>query len=835
MRSLSLLGWLGRGAVDGHLRSDWEAVGVATFGELRSWSRLAVCSPARIDAWRQAGLGPADAQGFERRGIGPHDVAAWSAAVSCFEELDSWARLGILDASTVLAWKSTTDDITEVVAWQRMGVTPSQLPLLREAGVDPADRRQWLRSGISDVDVIARWTGAGFGPRNAAPWHAAAVAPERAAMWVAAGFDARTSKGWRRTDWEPEHAAAWGALGVKVRTALRWRAAGLAGADGPTWFAARVPRRVAAQRHAAGERPPAIARPISWTARVPESDGQVARTRVDATTTEGEAARLAPPSTGEPPTDEGPSDVIAAPARSVAEQVEVFEEIAPVDERAAGGPAEPEAADLEQPHFGPAPGADTAVNQSPLPPQGVAGPPEPPRDAYEPNAQTPPERPDPTVPSAWAAAGHDLQTWQQWRGDVEDAKQASALLDAGLSVGEFRRWRAYGFEDVAQITTLHAADVSPERSRIWHRLGVSRPDDIAMWNERWDADLAAQWSESISGTVEDAWRWAALVEVPAEAQRWIALGFPTASRAKRAVRATGRRAGATLPIVESLVRAGVESPGPLQRWLEASTVEEIKRWVALGALDINQAAAWTDAGLELESAERWAGIGVSVDEAVGWLGVGLGPDAAQPWCAALAAPEQALRWLDAGIDSAEAVVWLTAGVEQPDRAAELAGIGFSHLSYAEAINGKGAAEIRRVIRAQAIRAAGLTLEHDLPTVTFDESEDPEDALLTIARVATAAAASGETRLKAVHGAPHLSLSAMRAIPDARYVRGRLKVRLFEALSSGELEAMGAPLASSQADGDGAADHQGGSTLLLLRPADEPDEYLRIQAHESVRR
>lgn len=826
MRPLLPIRWWSGGAVAGHRRRDWEAVGVASFGELRTWARLATCSPARVSAWRQAGIGPIEAKGFEERKIEPNEVATWRQAVSSFDELDSWARLGIRDVSTIHAWKATTEGITDVVAWQRLGVYPHQVPALRDAGVDPSERRAWLRIGIREPAVIARWTAAGFDPALAAPWSAAAVAPEIAAVWVAAGFDERSSRGWRKTGWEPEPAAAWKRQGVSARAAVRWRAAGIPDADGPIWSAAGVARRTAAGLHAAGT-PPPIGRPSqTWSSQGPGPEKHAAAGNDDALLTDGAGADVTWPPPVEPPQAEPPP---MEPPQA---------ELPPVEPPPGLDPPEPqvaetasEVADGALPEPPSDSGSISATEEAALHPSQAD--PAPTLDPPAPVEAQP--DPAPTVPADWSAAGLDQRAWEKWRDDFDDPERVAALIDARIGLAAARWWRSCGIEDPTQINRLRKAKIDPDTVKAWATLGVSRPSDILTWNRRWAPAVAARWSDATGGSVQDAWRWAATVDSPDHAERWIALGFRTVAWIEHVIKLVGPPSLSSLLALEGLARAGVGHPDAMQRWVEVSSLEEIERWVAIGVVDLEQVAAWSRASIELDSAERWTAMGVALKEARRWLDVGLEADAARPWCEALATPAEARRWLEAGVASAEAIVWLTSGVERPDRAAELATIGFSATSYAEATTGKDSTEIHRAIRAQAIRAAGLDLEQDVATLAFDESSDePEQALLTVATVAAALAGSGEERLRVVHGSPHLSLAGMRAVPGARYVRGRLKVRLFEALSTGELFGLGAPLVSEGPTDDPGAETDGASTVLRLRPAETPDEYLRLPAGEVVR-
>lgn len=796
MKPLLPIGWWSRGVTVGHLRRDWEAVGVTSFGELRSWAALAVCSPARVTAWRQAGVGPVEARGFERRRIEPNEVLAWQQAVSCFEELDSWARLGVRDVATVVAWKAVTDGIAEVLAWQRMGVPPDRVEGLRAAGVDPEDRSLWRRIGVIAPEDIAEWSAAGFTPARAAPWCADDVSPEQAAAWTAAGFDARSSRGWRRAAWEPEHAEAWRRHGVKLRTAVRWRAAGIPDADGPLWFGAQVPRRTAAEKHAAGQQPPRPQRPTAWTGTAvrPERPAGTAATSSTPLLADLEALELR----AEPPAAEDPEPVVTDGAAA----------------RGTPEPASQDQAALEpDPQPRPEPDAERAPELEPEP---------------EPEPESEPDH----VPAEWSDAGLDEVSWGRWRSVVPHPQHVVALRDAGLDVEAVLTWRNHGFDDPTRMVALRQRGIAPESAKAWSDLGLSQPEEMVEWQRRWDPGSAARWLDAAGGTIEEAWRWTNTVDCPDEVARWIELGFVTSAWVEDVIRAVGRPAPESLHTVEQLVRAGVQAPEPAHPWLQDTPVKDVERWVAIGALAPEQAAAWSDAGIGLTSAELWTSMDVPVAEAVEWLELGLEPEAARIWCEGLASPQEARTWLSAGVDPDEAIGWLTSGVQGPDRACELAAIGFSHTSYAAAIAGKDEREIHRVIRAQAIHAAGLALEDDLLTIAFeDPGDDPEGALLTVARVAAAAAASGEVHLQVVHGAPHLSAAAIHAVPDARYVRGRLKARLFDALCSGELAALGAPLGVHQLSEDGLPQMDGPATVLHLEPSDPAEEYLRIPAGE----
>lgn len=324
---------------------------------------------------------------------------------------------------------------------------------------------------------------------------------------------------------------------------------------------------------------------------------------------------------------------------------------------------------------------------------------------------------------------------------------------------------------------LAAVGVHPVVAAEW--IGQFSAGTVVGWATHFESvDAAMRWKGSRFSSIRAA-NWAAVTADPVEAKSWI--------------RVTGKDPSAAA----AWISVGVEASSRAAEFLDSALQpSDVGGWALLGVTTPDEIVRWGERW-SLEVAGRWTRrLRLSVNGAWEWFGHG-----------------------ESDLD--EAALWVTAGVDVPDRAGELSEIGLNAETYSEIRAATNDAELRSALRVAAVGNAGLTLEDGIVTFPI-EGSDPESIEDRLRRVCDAAARAGESELQVRHGWPHLSLSAIEAVPEARYVRGMEKVALLRFLSTDpppELD-----LTSGSDMGWGVAD-DGAVTTIRLRPNSSPEEFL----------
>jgi hypothetical protein len=156
----------------------------------------------RAAQWRDAGLGPHEAQ--------------------------SWVASGVLDAREVVEWRRwgfepcerawslgsggvgccLRNSTRHARSWRERGFGPEQAARWRAAGFDASTAWNWREAGM-EAEEARKWCDAGFEPEPAAQWRKHSFSPEEALRWVSAAFSPQEASAWAKAGMGPKLSAAW--------------------------------------------------------------------------------------------------------------------------------------------------------------------------------------------------------------------------------------------------------------------------------------------------------------------------------------------------------------------------------------------------------------------------------------------------------------------------------------------------------------------------------------------------------------------------------------------------------------------------------------------------
>lgn len=224
---------------------------VASFSvaEALDWIRAGIRTPSEAVIWSGVGFIPADLAAWLPVNMDPFESAAWRAATTDDHvEARQWQEAGVATASDVTVLRAAGVEPPEVKQWNRLGVTlPSEILRWRESW-NPGDGDKWVTRLKTDLPTAWDWRQAVGGDLDGA---AALLdvdhTPETAHDWTAHGFNATDSVAWRRVGCQTVAAAQrLGAAGVTVEDAGDWSAVGV-GLDSILDWRTRMPFEEAAQ------------------------------------------------------------------------------------------------------------------------------------------------------------------------------------------------------------------------------------------------------------------------------------------------------------------------------------------------------------------------------------------------------------------------------------------------------------------------------------------------------------------------------------------------------------------------------------------------------------
>jgi hypothetical protein len=318
----------------------------------------------------------------------------------------------------------------------------------------------------------------------------------------------------------------------------------------------------------------------------------------------------------------------------------------------------------------------------------------------------------------------------------------------------------------------------------WANLGVTDPDRLRRVSAQWALDEAQAWCARLQADLAGAEAWAAATQ-------------------------------AELTVAAALAGAGVSTPAEAGRWLASGSIDDALRWLDAGADDVDVAEAYTTAAGSTGAGIAWLRAKVDLHGVRAWVAAGFDAGDGVRWMTTGFAPQDARVWVSHGVDlPAEAGAWHDLGME-PSRVPQLRQLGITCDSLARAA--RAGVEPDALVAAEALDRLGLTV-HDRTECAEIERLSPAEIDVALDRLVRFAAATGSETVAVRHGAPHLDVALMAAVPDARYLRGGAKAYLWRQLGAGFTTTAGTVDAAG-------ADDAGDVTLISVsprRPAQAPE-------------
>lgn len=853
----------------------WHGVGMQERSS-RRWRKAGIPA-AEAAQWVVARLDPRRASSWKSAGYAVADAITWVEAGKRPRDADGWSAIGVRSATEASAWEKAVGTQTAAERWRGAGVSnPHEAREWADLFKSLDAARRWIEQELTPQEAFA-WSQANLGDEWIAVGDLAV-----AAAWHRERFSPEEYRRWRGISEDPLIAARWrGAVGGVVEVAEAWKAARLHDPDAARSLISEkvTPTEFSEWRRLGAEDAHAV---LSWRRRW-EGDVGLASSWVDRL---GELLAGAAEWFEFAAGDVELAARWRALGASTPADAELWRtagfKLTDAELWTTVGVGLPESASRWRDAGYSPQGArewlteevDTvdaalAMRTADVSPAGFA--------EWKKLGAT-----EPAEVAAWSArwALPEATRWRQYGESLDDAWGWRSLTDGREELAE--RWRAIGpwsARDAVRLVDAINAPSLAAATNVFEEflaLGVAAPDVLA-WVSEFSLRTAVGWARAgfKDITVARRWRgarfsaeraatWAAVVDDPEDAGKWARLtgddvkvaakwrttGFVSADDAAPFI-----KQGLEPAQVAAWAAIGVTTPADVVRWHEDwqlaeatawtrrlampidsawewrqftnSDLDEARSWVSSAIATPAAATAWIKHGFNVGDARTWSRAGFDVVAAHAWRQADFAIGEAQEWRKVLAdlekspSPLRADEWRRSRITAAQAGQWIKAEVATPARARQIGTIGLSAADYAALRNEHSAAELPAVLRREAITHAGLTLEDDVPTMQL-EGRDPSGLEIEIRRVTAAAARAGEARVKVRHGWRHLSPAAVRAVPEARYVRGGEKAALLRLLWSDPPSELDETLGS---EGAWELTDDGAATVLRLRAREGGDEFL----------